>query len=71
MQKIPTLFERDFENDPRHVTRVPNPVCAWVFAGEGVPTRKYDGTCAMFDGKSSFKRREIRPGAEAPPSSSP
>lgn len=67
MKKTPTLFERDFENNPKHVTRVPNPVCDWVFAGEGTPTRKYDGTCTMFDGVSWFKRREVKPGKTPPP----
>ena len=66
MQKTPTLFLRDFDKNPKFVTDKPNPECAWVFEGEGTPTRKYDGTCAMFDGTSWYKRREIKPGKKAP-----
>jgi hypothetical protein len=44
MKKIPTLFQRD-PQDMRHVTREVHPACQWVVDGEGVATRKYDGTC--------------------------
>lgn len=55
VQKVPTLFMRD-ESDRKHVTREVNPECQWVLAGEGVPTRKYDGTgCLVRDGKR-YKR---------------
>lgn len=66
MQKIPTIFVRDFANNPKLVTREHNPECAWVFSGEGTATRKYDGTCCMFDGSSWFKRREVKPGKPIP-----
>lgn len=41
MEKIPTLFERD---DHFKVVDKPRAECAWVFAGEGTPTEKLDGT---------------------------
>jgi Family of unknown function (DUF5565) len=66
MRKIPTIFVRDRDNDPKHVTREPNPDCAWVFAGEGSPTRKFDGTCVMYDGDRWWARREIKPGKPTP-----
>jgi hypothetical protein len=66
MRKIPTLFARDFDGDPRYVTREVHPDCKWVLDGEGVPTRKYDGTCFMFDGTGWWARREIKPGKAAP-----
>ena len=44
MRKIPTLFRRDPDN-PALITRDVHPDCQWVIDGEGVPTRKYDGTC--------------------------
>lgn len=66
MKKIPTIFERDFENDPSRVLPVPHADCAWVFAFEGVATRKYDGTCCRFDGSSWWKRREVKPGKPDP-----
>src|SRR6266705_2827499 len=66
MQKIATLFARGFEKDPRYVTRDVTPGCEWVLKGEGVPTRKYDGTCVMFDGTDWWARREVKPGKAAP-----
>ncbi|MBO2457045.1 hypothetical protein [Actinomadura violacea] len=67
MRKIPTLFVRDWDGDPRHVTRVTDPSCAWVAAGEGRATRKYDGTCVRFDGARWHARREVKAGRPAPP----
>jgi hypothetical protein len=66
MRKIPTIFLRDFANNPKYVTEEPNPECAWVFAGEGVATRKYDGTCVMLDGAGWWARREVKPGKPEP-----
>ena len=66
MRKIPTLFARDFEHDPRYVTRDVTPGCEWVLKGEGVPTRKYDGTCVMWDGGHWWARREVKPGKTPP-----
>ena len=65
MRKIPTLYLRD-EQDRRYVTDVVNPGCEWVLNGEGVPTRKLDGTCMMFDGEHWFARREVKPGKAEP-----
>jgi len=66
MKKIPTLFVRDFDNDPRYLTREVHPDCKWVIDGEGVPTRKYDGTCVMFDGERWWARREVKEGKRSP-----
>jgi hypothetical protein len=66
MRKIPTLFVRDFEHDPRRLTREVHPDCKWVIDGEGTPTRKYDGTCVMFDGERWWARREVKPGKSTP-----
>ena len=48
MNKIPTLFVRDPENMSR-VTREVTPGCEWVLAGEGVATRKWDGTNVLVE----------------------
>lgn len=65
MEKIPTVFLRN-EEKRSLVTRMPNPACQWVFDGEGVPTRKYDGTsCAVLDGHM-LKRYEVKRGKTAP-----
>lgn len=60
MNKIPTLFQRDPVN-MAVVTREVNPTCQWVIDGEGVATRKYDGTCVMYDGDRWWARREVKP----------
>lgn len=59
MKKIPTIFERDWNGDRSRVVDKINPDAQWVFDGEGVATRKLDGTsCLIRDGKL-FKRREM------------
>jgi hypothetical protein len=65
MRKIPTLFKRD-ENNRKHVTSEANPECHWVLDGDGVATRKYDGTsCLVKDGKF-FRRYEVKKGKTPP-----
>lgn len=67
MKKIPTLFRRD-PDDMRHVLPEVHPECEWVLAGEGVATRKYDGTCVMLDAEGQWwARREVKPGKTPPP----
>lgn len=71
MRKIPTVFVRDPEN-PKLVTEQVNPGCEWVLAGEGVATRKYDGTCVMLDEDGEWwARREVKAGKAAPDSFEP
>jgi len=66
VRKIPTLFVRDWGGDRRYVLPEVTPGCEWVTAGEGVPTRKYDGTCVMFDGTAWWARREVKADKTAP-----
>lgn len=67
MKKIPTIFERDWNGDKSRVMDKINPAAQWVFDGDGVPTRKLDGTaCMVRDGKL-YKRREIKDGQPVPP----
>jgi hypothetical protein len=59
VRKIPTLYARD--ESRRFVTDEVTPGCEWVLAGEGVPTRKYDGTCVMLDEDGQWwARREVK-----------
>lgn len=68
MQKIPTLFVRDPKN-LKLVTSEVDPACAWVLAGEGVATAKFDGTaCAVFGGRL-YKRCEWPEGKGTAPGS--
>ena len=65
MKKIPTIFKRNPEN-LKEILNEHNPDCEWVFAGEGVATRKYDGTCCLVNDGKIFKRRELKKGAPIP-----
>lgn len=67
MRKIPTLFARDFTARPAHVLPDVTPGCEWVLAGEGRPTRKWDGTCTKLDKHGGWwARREVKPGKTPP-----
>lgn len=66
MQKIPTIFDRDWNGDRSRVVDVPHRDCGWVFAGEGIATRKLDGACCMVRDGKLFKRRELKAGQLAP-----
>lgn len=66
MKKIATVFERDWAGDRSRVTEEPTPGCEWVFAGEGVATRKYDGTACMIEDGVLYKRHEVRQDKSAP-----
>src|SRR5581483_242680 len=66
MKKIPTIFERDWEGGRSRVVDKPNPKAQWVFDGEGVATRKIDGTSVLMRGNRMFRRRELRAG-DLPP----
>jgi len=67
VKKIPTMFERDWEGDRSRVLDRVNPVCQWVFDGEGVATRKLDGACCRIRAGVLYKRRELREGDVPPP----
>lgn len=67
MKKIPTLFEREFENH-RIVRILPNvsPDLAWVMAGEGVATIKWDGACCAVINGVFYKRYDAKHGKPIP-----
>ena len=67
MKKIPTLFERKFENH-RIVRILPNisPDLAWVMAGEGVATIKWDGACCAVINGVFYKRYDAKHGKPVP-----
>ncbi len=66
MRKIPTIFERDWEGDRSRVINKPHTDCGWVFRGEGMATRKIDGTCCLVRDGKLFKRRELKKGERHP-----
>jgi hypothetical protein len=66
MRKIPTLFQRD-PADMKRVLPDVHPDCQWVIDGEGVATRKYDGTCTLLNEDGTWwARREVKPGKPHP-----
>lgn len=62
MKKIPTLFRREYE-DHQIINITPelySPELAWVLAGEGIATEKFDGSCcAIMDGRF-YKRYDAK-----------
>lgn len=65
MKKILSLYQRNYDGD-RLVRDEVVPGAEWVLAGEGVPTRKFDGTCCMVKGGVLFKRYDAKKGKEPP-----
>lgn len=65
MKKIISLFQRDYAGD-RLVRNELTPGAEWVVAGEGIATRKFDGTCCMIRGGRLFKRYEGKQGGKFP-----
>jgi hypothetical protein len=65
MKKIISLFVRDFKGE-RLAREEVTPGAEWVIAGEGVATRKWDGTCCMILDGIFYKRYELKRGKKAP-----
>lgn len=65
MQKIISLFKRNYDSD--YLVRNEMVEGAeWVLCGEGVATRKYNGTCCLVRNGKLYKRYELRQGKKAP-----
>lgn len=65
MKKIASLFQRNYDSD-RLVRDELVPGTEWVAAGEGVATRKHDGTCCMWRDGRLWKRHEMKFGKTVP-----
>jgi hypothetical protein len=65
MEKIISLFQRNYDGD-RLVRDEIVPGAEWVLAGEGVATRKWDGTCCMVREGKLYKRYTLKRGRTAP-----
>lgn len=67
MKKIPTLFERKFEN--HIVTEILSNVTEgmeWVLNGEGIATIKWDGACCAVINGDFYKRYDAKRGKKIP-----
>jgi len=70
MRKIVSLFQRNYNTD-RLVRNEVVPGAEWVLNGEGVATRKYDGTCCMIRDGKLYKRYDAKQGKTPPPDFEP
>jgi len=65
MQKIISVFQRNYDTD-RLIRNEVVPGAEWVLAGEGIATRKYDGSCCMVKDGNLFKRFDAKRGKQPP-----
>lgn len=67
MKKIPTLFERVYENH-KVVDVLPKVTegMEWVLAGEGTATTKIDGSCCAILNGEFYKRYDAKKGKKVP-----
>jgi len=65
MKKTVSLFARNYDGD-RLVRDEIVPGSEWVVAGEGIATRKHDGTCCMVRDGKLFKRFDAKAGKVPP-----
>lgn len=67
MKKIPTLFERVYDNH-KIVDCLPNVTkgMEWVLNGEGIATIKWDGSCCTIINGELYKRYDAKKGKPIP-----
>lgn len=67
MKKIPTLFERVYENHKVvGISDKVTPGMEWVLAGEGDATVKIDGACCAIINGELYKRYDAKKGKKPP-----
>ena len=66
MKKIPSVFVRDFDGDPSLVLDEVTPGCEWVLGGEGIATRKWDGTACLVRDGVLYRRYDCKRGKTPP-----
>lgn len=67
MKKMPCLFVREFHGDGTFtITEAVTPGCEWVLSGEGLATRKWDGTAVLVREGLLYARYDAKNG-RAPP----
>jgi hypothetical protein len=65
MKKISTLFKKDPNNLGRVINEI-NVENLWVFDGEAIATRKFDGTAIAIINGELYKRYDVKKGKQAP-----
>ena len=67
MKKIPTLFEREYENHKVvGIKPIVTPGLEWVLNGDGYATVKLDGSCCAVFGGALFRRYDAKKGKKPP-----
>lgn len=67
MEKIPTLFEREFDKHKVIACRpIVTPGLEWVLNGDGIATVKYDGACCAMINGVFYKRYDAKKGKQPP-----
>lgn len=65
MKKIPSLFKRTV--DGQHLTTEYHDLAGWVASGEGIATRKWDGTAVLWRDVRLWARYDAKRGRPTPP----
>lgn len=65
MKKIKSLFVRDYEGNRQVIDSIV-PGSEWVTDGEGIATRKYDGTACLVKDGILYKRYDVKKGKAKP-----
>lgn len=67
MKKIPTLFERAYDNH-KVIECLPNVIkgMEWVLDGDGIATVKIDGSCCAIINGELYKRYDAKKGKKVP-----
>lgn len=65
MSKISTLYKKNPVNLALVIDEI-NPENQWVIDGEGIPTRKFDGTAAAIIDGQLYKRYDVKKGKQVP-----
>lgn len=65
MKKTPSLFVRNYTGDRLVIDQIVEG-SEWVANGEGIATRKWDGTCCLIKDGILYKRHEVKKGKTRP-----
>lgn len=65
MKKISTLYKKDPSDLGRIINEI-NPENQWVFEGEAIATRKFDGTSTAIINGELYKRYDVKKGRQVP-----
>ena len=70
MKKISTLYKKNPENLGRVFNEI-SPENQWVFDGDGLATRKFDGTASTIIDGEIYKRYDVKKGKSVPENAIP